>query len=543
MNRYLPAIVFAATAIIGLGMTYLVWQSTIDARNTRFALVADEAVDRISSRLDEHIALLSTTRALFEVNAGPIQRRHFARFVDALLENGSYGGIQGMGFARLMPRGEEQAAERELAAQYATPISVRPQTSQSFRTPIVLLEPSDERNKQALGYDMFSQADRREAMLRAMNSGKASASAPVELVQEITNEKQAGFLVYLAVENPDMASVNQTDPIERHIGFVYAPFRAGDLHASIIDRGHLLPVSLQTSDITNGASAFLYESPGFAENLERRRYEVYRTAEIAGRTWQFRFVDRPDFNAGVTPVGIILIGSLSLLFAGALAASTHAQVRRIDVANALADQREHSRNRKELLLQEMKHRIKNHIARIQAISRQTASNSANLEEYVSSFSMRLQAMANAQDALTRSHWQRADLFDLVEKELEQVFGKKMEKAGFSGPQVELNEVQAQAMSLVMHELATNALKYGGVTADNGNLSVLWEISGHGKDRTLLFSWIENTDKPAVESEKQGFGSRLIEASVKGELGGKVERLYTPTGLTVRLHVPLNKSFE
>lgn len=541
LNRYLPAVVFLVVTVIGVAMTFVVRQATLEAKESQFELIAEDAVDRLVARINEHIALLSTTRALFQVNDSVLSRAQFADFVDELLADGRYGGIQGMGFARLMHIGEERLAENELALHYLRPISVRPSTQEKFRTPIVLLEPNDERNEQALGYDMFSQKDRKAAMMLAIETGKPSASSPVELVQEITEEKQAGFLVYLAVKSTDINRQNNTDLTERITGFVYAPFRSGDLHNSVLQEGDKLPVVVHTSDITEGPAQFLFKSRNFDQRLPESRFQSERTAEIAGRIWHFDIVDSPDFNADVSPIGSFLIGSLALLFAAALAASTRSQIKRMETVQALAEQKEENANRSELMLLEMKHRIKNHIARIQAISRQTARSSSNLEEYTDSFSTRLQALANAQDVLTRSHWQCADLQELVQKELEQVFGAKHRNADYAGPVVELDERQAQAMSLILHELATNALKYGGVTADNGNLLVIWELEESAKGSMLKFSWIEHSNEAYTGDVKAGFGTRLIDASVKGELGGTIQRQHGNKGLSVILEFPINSS--
>ena len=127
------------------------------------------------------------------------------------------------------------------------------------------------------------------------------------------------------------------------------------------------------------------------------------------------------------------------------------------------------------MLQEMKHRIKNSIAKMLAIARQTAANSGSIAEFTSSFSARMQAMAASQDMLTRSQWQKADLGKLLRTELEQVFGPNIEKLHLSGPQIELNETATQALGLTFHELATNALKYGEAGNGDGTLRVEWEV--------------------------------------------------------------------
>src|SRR5690606_17815517 len=131
---------------------------------------------------------------------------------------------------------------------------------------------------------------------------------------------------------------------------------------------------------------------------------------------------------------------------------------------------------KDLMLQEMKHRIKNSIARILAIARQTSNSAESVGEFLSSFTARLQAMAAAQDMLTRSQWGRADLEQLLTTELCQVFGELQPAHTVGGPTVDLDEKAVQALGLTFHELATSALKYGDMAHEDAELLVTWSLS-------------------------------------------------------------------
>ncbi|MEZ5840786.1 MAG: sensor histidine kinase [Hyphomicrobiales bacterium] len=190
------------------------------------------------------------------------------------------------------------------------------------------------------------------------------------------------------------------------------------------------------------------------------------------------------------------------------------------------------------MLQEMKHRIKNSIARILAISRQTAASAESLDGFSRSFSARLQSMANAQDMLTRSHWQRADLGQLLRKELEQVFGDGIDENSVSGPTIELDERMTQALGLTFHELATNALKYGSGSNPAATLTVRWSLLATGRKRLLTLDWDERTGLPIAPPTKRGFGSRLIDANIRGELGGSIERRFVEDGLSIHIELPL-----
>jgi two-component sensor histidine kinase len=218
------------------------------------------------------------------------------------------------------------------------------------------------------------------------------------------------------------------------------------------------------------------------------------------------------------------------------------QERAYDAKSALHEATEKSLLEKDLILQEMKHRIKNSITRVLAIARQTASQATDVKEFSASFSARLQAMAASQDMLTRSRWQKADLGDLLRIELGQVFGKDLPAGVLSGPEVLLDETTTQALGLTFHELATNALKYGEAGSSVGALKVDWSVDeGRGRERTLVLNWREAGQKKLEAPAKTGFGTKLIDLNVTRELRGTIARDYQAEGLKVEIKIPLTAS--
>ena len=171
------------------------------------------------------------------------------------------------------------------------------------------------------------------------------------------------------------------------------------------------------------------------------------------------------------------------------------------------------------------------------MARQTAHHSDDLDQFMESYSARLQAMSTAQDVLTRSRWQRADLKELLSQELAQVFGDVESTYAVEGPRTELDEAATQAFSLTFHELATNALKYGHMADGQTNLSVTWSFTGAGRARMLELIWAEDSPIPVTQPERKGFGTRLIDANIIGELRGSIERHFENGGLTVKIAVP------
>lgn len=527
VRRLSPLLVFFLVAGIGAFISLTVWSNERARNQVRFEAIADEAADRLHRRVQQHIALLIATAAHLAKDGGEITRSDFVDFISRLQLEGRYEGVQGIGFADIVESGEEADIRRHLSQNYGVDRGVWPDSDEDVRTAIMLLEPLDDRNRTALGYDMYTEERRRLAIWRAMQTGEISATQPVTLVQEITPDKQVGFLVYHPLRNHVTGRIT---------GLVYAPFRAGDLHAAALETRNF-PLEIQTRDREVEKDGVLYSSPGFDPDGSGMDYSVERQIAIAGRVWQMTMQATPRFtNTAGTPFAWIT-ALTSLLLATAIAAAARWQLQSADRTRELVALQEKTLRDKDLMLQEMKHRIKNSIARILAIARQTAAASDTVEEFSGSFTERLQSMANAQDMLTRSHRHETDLRELVLAELNQVYGSAVDENVLEGPPVSLNGVQTQALGVTLHELATNSMKYGSGKSADGDLNVSWRIDDPGRGNVLVLDWRETTQERIEKPNREGFGTRLIDASITGDLGGRIDRRYGENGLVVEIRVP------
>lgn len=530
LHRFAYVIVFVLVAVIGGGIAMAVYKNERAARQARFEVVADEVVDQVRSRVHQHIALVVATAAYIGAIGDEIDKEGFRRFIEGLDLDDEFEGVQGIGIARILQEDQEADVSRRLASDYGVERAIWPPSNEAIRTAIVMLEPLDARNRAALGFDMYSEKHRRGAISRAINTGEISATPPVTLVQEITSIKQPGFLVYIPVGDEQNGRIS---------GFAYAPFRAGDLHrAALADQS--FPVEIETRDVEAEEDAVLFRTEGYGERATKAPFEVERRIALAGRTWAISVRAGAAFRDRDEAPYALITGLISLLLATALAAATRWQQQSVDRAHALNALAERSVKEKELMLQEMKHRIKNSIARIMAMARQTASSSDSLEAFSESFSARLQSMSNAQDMLTRGQSQQIDLRELLKAELQQVYGSSLEDAEMSGPPVKLNGKQTQSLGLTFHELATNSLKYGAGAVEGGRLAISWSVIRQpGAAHELRFVWDEHTGAPPEQPERRGFGARLIDASIIGELGGSIYRDFHGEGLTITLRFPVD----
>lgn len=533
----LPKLVFLLAFLPGLAVTLAVYTGAERRIEAEFVRVADLAIDRVVSRLQQHVVVLRAARGLLSATRGGIVRDEFLRFLSSVDIVTELSGVQGIGFARMIASTDTALAEDEVRTHYGLDIKITPDTDQPWRTPIVLLEPQNPRNSAALGYDMYSEPVRRMAMDLAIQTGEARMTAPVQLVQEITSDKQTGFLIYLPFQNTAQPAGIQSRPVE---GFVYAPFRGGDLIRAALEVGAPLPVALRIVD-TQTPDDPLFDSS--AQAGDRPRHHS-RSLDILGRTWRFDVWSDTAAIGQVRHLNSVLLGLTSFLFAAAAAYAVFARQKEAVQARAVAAAAAREAEYRELLLQEMKHRIKNHIARIQSISRQSARGATDVKAFTTAFDARLQAMSAVQEILAGSAVAQADVRAVLVKELQQSLDATEVQHLIDGPPVRLDERQAHAFALVVHELVTNAMKYGGLSVGGQGLEIRWTVQTDAGSPRIDLHWSERISGLATPpASGSGFGSRLIEASLKGELQGSLIRDYGPEGLQIRISFPLDPALN
>ncbi|MEE1657908.1 PAS domain S-box protein [Microvirga sp. CF3062] len=194
--------------------------------------------------------------------------------------------------------------------------------------------------------------------------------------------------------------------------------------------------------------------------------------------------------------------------------------------------------RQHLLINELNHRVKNTLATVQSLAAQSfrdvgASSGPNF----TAFQERLFALARAHDILTRDNWEGAELRDIVGEVIEPYCRESSGRCDIDGPRVRLTPSMALALSMAVHELATNAAKYGALSVSTGQVSISWSVLP-GNPRQLTLCWQEQGGPPVAFPKRKGFGTRLIERSLAQELAGEVSLAYVPTGVVCTVKAPL-----
>lgn len=488
------------------------------------ALVATQ----VNMRLRDHVAVLEGVRALYQSDSaasGPGIRAYLA----ALQPQVQAPGMEGVGIAAAMRAATPAALEAKLRENYGEDIKVWPATDQPIGFAVVLVEPYTPRRHAALGFDMYSEPTRRQAMRRAWQTGQPAASGIVQLAQEkAAKVKQPGFLIYVpvytrGVPGPD-SDVAATAPGVRPVeAFVYAPFRTHDLMRAVL--GSQL-------DGIDGIEVYAGEGPSAPlvfRNGEMGWDAHEQTLRVADRRWTMRISYGRFLERLGRPLAILLFGVALALLATQL---HRVQRRRLTAFQALAAQRARHAEDRELMIGEMAHRMKNAFARIGALARITLRESESLEDFETKFDGRMRALSDAKQMLVTGAVDTVELGKIVHRELELAGRSPDQLAAVTGPEVRLDDEGAQALSLAIHEFVTNSIKYGAL-AGKGDLAVGWRRIGED----IELSWVESDLPQTPQIDSESFGTQFIRTLIERQLKGSWDRSAADHRVTITIRWP------
>ena len=224
---------------------------------------------------------------------------------------------------------------------------------------------------------------------------------------------------------------------------------------------------------------------------------------------------------------------------GAAAANVDESNRVVRISGVTADitDQKHADERRTLLVREVDHRARNALAVVQSIVRLTKAPS--VEEYQTAVEGRIRALSTAHALLSESRWEGANLDRLVQEELAPYLRADAHRISLRGPAVILQPSVAQILAVVLHELATNAAKYGALSTTSGTISLTWELDGAG----LILHWDERGGPRVQTPVSPGYGTKVITASVEHQLGGTADFDWRADGLRFTMSTPLGDNAE
>lgn len=327
-----------------LGLTLWIWQDAATevtrTANERFQFRQNEVTSAIHGRMAAYEQVLRGTLGLL-MALPEASRTQWQEYVTTLKIDEHYPGLQGIGYSKWIHPEDKEAYMAHIRQEGFHEFAIYPSGIRPEYTSITYLEPFDQRNRRAFGYDMWSEHVRRTAMAQARDTGQTSISGKVTLVQETDTDVQAGVLMYLPYYQPGLPRETVEERRRALQGFVYSPFRMRNLMAGIL--GHALhDVKLEIFDGTElSATTLMYDSEAGEQPSSALPYKALRattTLLINEHLWTVRFTTLPPFHASLDTYrpGLFLItGSLVSVLCAAVVWSFTTMRRR---ATALAQQ-------------------------------------------------------------------------------------------------------------------------------------------------------------------------------------------------------------
>ena len=317
-----PYLVLAVSILLTIGISYIFLQSSRNKDSIRFSNEVNRLQLSIENKINLYVALLKGGRGFIESNRA-ITRQTFAEYVKSLDLGKNYTGVQGIGYAKVVPAAERAALFEKMRSEGDADFQIFPVAEKDAYYVTAYLEPNDERNRRLVGFDMSSEPGRREALEQARDSGEAT-SAVLTLFQNDENDGGREFIICLPIYKDGKLPESLAERRENIVGFIYSPFRAGDFLNEIQNVKIASDISLKIYDGEPGAGNLLAQSAdrqiaAFHSQIEKN-HRAQKELDVAGRKWFVEYNSLPEFaeqsSGGWLPLIFIIGMVFSFLFFG-----------------------------------------------------------------------------------------------------------------------------------------------------------------------------------------------------------------------------------
>ncbi|XUU60960.1 CHASE domain-containing protein [Erythrobacter sp. HA6-11] len=524
--RAVPIAIFIAIlAITGLSVFAI---EKGESKRERAAL--DDAAQSVAAAIDRRghtSASYLRAGAALAASVDTIDLPLFRRFVYELRLDADTRGAEGIGWAEALTPRELASYQARIGDQMSRAIEITPTPDPNAQllVPVTFLEPDTERNRRAFAYDMYSEPVRRAAMDEAARSVRPVASAPIVLAQEGESD-EPGFLVYMPV-------FEDFESGRRLKGFIYSPFNARDFLTNAVELSGARQVSVSLYDLRVDPDTLLATVGDVGPSTMITRENV----EIANRPFAMEI--RAAHRSALSPL------SMATLLFGLAVASLLMLLARLLTQQAVEDEKALERFAQQVsirdsLTRELNHRVKNTLANVLSIISLTRRRTSNLDEFANGLEGRIRAISATHALLTNSEWGTTPIRSVIEVEVAPYSKEHSGAVQMSGPQVELAPNDALSLGLAIHELATNAAKFGALSDESGSVNVSWELAS---ENLAIVQWVESGGPAVVSERKPGFGTDLIEKIVAHELRHPVDLEFHENGVRCTLRVPVREHGE
>lgn len=335
-----PVFAFLGLFIITIGIFVFIKNEEEKLLYSDFISQTEKIDSSIKNRLNLYTNLLLSGKAFFD-SSQEVDRNEWFTYVDTFKIEQRYPGIQGFGYSVWLDP-EDVAAHVDSVIDEGFPdYKIKPEGERDQYTAIVFLEPFDERNREAFGFDMYQEANRKNAMNRALLTGKESLSGKVTLVQEIDEDVQSGFLIYVPVYKKGVDLSTSEKRKEAIQGFVYSPFRMNNFISGIIPVPEQSEIIIEIFD-NYQSDAYLDENKMYGKESEDPIFSRTKKIDFGGHAWTVRYSTHHNFgknntNNSIFYIVIILGFSLSVLFATVIYAFNTRKDKAISLAESMTN--------------------------------------------------------------------------------------------------------------------------------------------------------------------------------------------------------------
>lgn len=526
--RALPIGIFVAIAALTAMGVWAIEKAQREARRIELAQVATSVSSALERQANANSAYLRSGAALIATRT-EITPELFRRFVGELRLDANFRGTEGIGWAARVNSDEIpafEAAQRRSGGDEFT-VSPLPRSDQAYAVPVTYLQPMTDRNRRALGFNMFSEATRRAAMLDAERYGRPTVSGKVVLVQEAGAQGSPGFLNFMPVFKAGAGGRRQL------AGYVYSPFNAQDFLDSAVVGGLPNRANIQIYDGEMRPGHLLAEVRAVGSGGQ----ELVRKISIGNREWTMRVISVKSSLLSEISVLTLLAG---LIVASLVLAIAWLLTRQAADARQVIGILEEQAAIRNSLTRELNHRVKNTLANVLSIVSLTRRRATDIDTFATSLDGRIRALSATHDLLTQSEWGTTPVRSVIEVEVAPYALGRDATVEMGGPNVELAPNDALSLGLAIHELATNAAKYGALSVPQGRVGIEWDLVS---DNLVRVRWRESDGPPVPQQRPRGFGTELIEKIVAHELRNPVDLVFEPTGVRCTMLIPVRNRGE
>lgn len=522
-----PFLLFVLTSMGTVLSVVGIERAETDKRRVELDRNITEVVAGLQRRAAENASLLNVGAAL--IGARPnMNEGDFDLIASILHANSDRHGSLGVGWAKWLNVDDVGALEAAMHSEgHDFAVRPRPAAGQRHVAVVTELNPATTENLRAIGFDIYSEAARRQAIQTAIATQRPTVTGRVRLMQDNGGDMSTGFLMLAPV-------YGQQNGARFLRGFIYSPYRVEDFVDSAAKLGRDRQFEIAIWD----------ESPDPERLLTWRQWpgengpSITRKTSLGERQWVVRVSMKKESALSTLSRVTLLFGVVLALLVMAIARLI---TKRAAEDRAVLEALTRESAIRNSLTRELNHRVKNTLANVLSIVALTRRRSKNLDEFAEGLIGRVRALSATHDLLSNTNWKDAPIGEVVRSELAPYMGEHDDMdeghVEISGPDVSLAPNDALSLGLALHELATNAAKYGALSVIEGRIFVNWrQIS----PTVAEIHWRETGGPPVHEPSRRGFGRDLLEKIVAHELKSDVDLQFRPTGVECTLRVPIRR---